>query len=84
MASCGHDGGGLTMRSMSRSPPRKAAQVGSLEMAVVAGTCECPTFLRHKVGQQKVGHSANFGQPGAAAPWIVEKVALILQSSGFV
>ena len=37
-ASCGHDGGGLNMSGMSRSPPRKAAQVGSLEVAVVAGT----------------------------------------------
>ena len=54
MASCGHHRGGLNMRSMSRSPPRKAAQVGSLEMAAVAGACKVTNFSDPKLVTQKL------------------------------
>ena len=42
------------MRSMSRSPPRKAAQVGSLEMAAVAGACKVTNFSDPKLVTQKL------------------------------
>ena len=54
MASCGHHRGGLNMRSMSRSPPRKAAQVGSLEMAAVAGASKVTNFSDPKLVTQKL------------------------------
>jgi hypothetical protein len=37
------------MRSMSRGLPRKAAQVGGLEMAVVAGAYEVTNFSDPKL-----------------------------------
>ena len=54
VASCGHHRGGLNMRSMSRSPPRKAAQVGSLEMAAVAGASKVTNFSDPKLVTQKL------------------------------
>ena len=42
------------MSGMSTPPPRKAAQVGSLEMAVVAGTWLVPNIFEAKLGSRSL------------------------------